>query len=204
MPGLATAEAPGVLSWGGLETGQTVDDSDTPSHPTPPPPAHRLACYTCLIWLPVGTEHPPSQAGRWLPCCAVLSSGPLHCAEGGNFPLSSLAEGLGVLRTEEVFGDVLTLHQGSDVDLPPPPVEPRRSLGGMLEAERGTRRSGIFSLSAQGPQSRQGFGNPMDRSCFLPSYTLPTALARVKWTAVESRQYGQGKNLVSFEESHEG
>lgn len=36
MPGLATAEAPGVLSWGRLET---VNDSDTPSHPTPPPPA---------------------------------------------------------------------------------------------------------------------------------------------------------------------
>lgn len=96
------------------------------------------------------------------------------------------------------------LHQGSDVDLPPPPVEPRRGLRDMLEAELGTRRSEIFSLSAQVPQSRQGFWSPHGLLSFLPPNTLPTALAWVKWTAVESRQYGQGQNLVSFEESDEG
>lgn len=133
--------------------------------------------------------------------CAVLCSGPPHCAEGGNFPLSSLEEGPGVLKKYlEMFLPFQSScpHQGSNVD-PPPPVEPRRGLGGMLEAEWGTRRFEMFSLSAQVPQSRQGFGHPM--LCFLSPYTLPTALAWVKWTAVESRQYGQGKNLVSFEEA---
>lgn len=40
MPGLATAELPGVLSWGELETGQSVDDSDAP--PTPSTQARLL------------------------------------------------------------------------------------------------------------------------------------------------------------------
>lgn len=60
MPGLATAELPGVLSWGGLETGQSVDDSDalpTPQHTGQTATPALLGCR----W---GTEHPPSQAGK--------------------------------------------------------------------------------------------------------------------------------------------
>lgn len=147
--------------------------TQTPHHTPPHPHQHTgqtatPALFGCL-W---GTEHPPSQAGRWLLHCAVLCSGPLHCAEGGNFPLPSLEEGPGVLKKYlEMFllpFQSSCLDQGSDVDPPPPfPVEPRRGLGGMLEAEWGTRRFEMFTLSAQVPQSRQGFGHPM--VCSVPS-----------------------------------
>ena len=56
MPGLATAEAPGVLSWEGLETGPTVNDSDTPPPPPPPPPPTPPGP-------PPGAPPPPGQEG---------------------------------------------------------------------------------------------------------------------------------------------
>lgn len=60
MPGLATAELPGVLSWGRLETRQSVDDSDAPPIPQHIGQTATPALLGCL-W---GTEHPPSQAGK--------------------------------------------------------------------------------------------------------------------------------------------
>lgn len=71
MPGLATAELPGVLSWRGMETGQSVDDSDAPPTPQHTGQTATPALLGCL-W---GIEHPPSQAGkaeRGLLCYVML------------------------------------------------------------------------------------------------------------------------------------
>lgn len=92
MPGLATAELPGVLSWGGLETGQSVDDSDalpTPQHTGQSATPALLGC----LW---GTEHPPSQAGkaeRGLLCYVMLCYARLCYAVLREATLLSLWEG---------------------------------------------------------------------------------------------------------------
>lgn len=72
MPGLATAEAPGVLSWGGLET---VNDSDTPSHPTPPRPAEATPALFGCLWGRGLSMLPLRQEDS---SCAVLSYALVH------------------------------------------------------------------------------------------------------------------------------